>query len=62
MSCGIELKGPVTHDTLELESSRQIMGGTYVVVGTAEAWLNITYNYAITHRFSIMRTCWARME
>lgn len=46
MSYDIELCNPVTHKTLLLDTKHQMSGGTYVVGGTNEAWLNVTYNYA----------------
>lgn len=46
MSYDIHLADPVTGDTLELEAVHHMQGGTYAMGGTAEAWLNITYNYA----------------
>lgn len=45
MSYDISLCDPVTHETLEVDSPHQISGGNYVMGGTTEAWLNITYNY-----------------
>lgn len=41
----IRLTEPVGRNTIELDGAHQIGGGTYVVGGTTEAWLNITYNY-----------------
>lgn len=46
MSYDIELVHPVTKETLELDSTHQMRGGTYAVGGTHKAELNITYNYA----------------
>jgi len=46
MSYDICLKDPVTGDTLELEAPHHMRGGTYAMGGTAEAHLNVTYNYA----------------
>ena len=46
MSYDIELKHPITHETLVCEVAHHITGGTYAVGGTQEMWLNITYNYA----------------
>ena len=31
--------------TVELRHAHTIIGGTYALGGTSEAWLNITYNY-----------------
>ncbi len=45
MSYDVELKDPVTKETIEFESNHEIRGGTYAAYGTREAWLNITYNY-----------------
>ena len=46
MSYDIDLKDPITKETLEFDSAHQIKGGTYAIGGTTEASLNITYNYA----------------
>lgn len=46
MSYDIELKDPVTKETLVLEHPHFIQGGTYALNGTTEMWLNITYNYS----------------
>jgi hypothetical protein len=45
MSYSIALVDPVTRERLELDSPHQMRGGTYCVGGTAECWLNVTYNY-----------------
>lgn len=45
MSYDIELQHPITKQTLQLDSPHQMKGGTYVLGGTTEASLNITYNY-----------------
>lgn len=45
MSYDIRLVDPKTGETISLEEVHQYHGGTYQVGGTAEAWLNITYNY-----------------
>lgn len=50
MSYDIELKHPVTHETLVCEVAHHITGGTYAVGGTQEMWLNITYNYGRFYR------------
>lgn len=42
------LLDPVTKETIELENTHQIRGGTYAIGGTQEAWLNITWNYGNT--------------
>lgn len=46
MSYDIELKEPISGETIILETPHLIRGGTYAIGGTQEAWLNITYNYA----------------
>ena len=46
MSYDISLTDPVTKETLEMDTPHQMKGGTYALYGTAEMWLNITYNYA----------------
>lgn len=50
MSYDISLTHPVTKETLEVESTHYIRGGTYAMGGTKEAWLNITYNYGAIFR------------
>jgi len=46
MSYDIELKDPVTRETIEIEDAHFMRGGTYQLGGTKELWLSITYNYA----------------
>lgn len=46
MSYDIELKDPVTKETIEIEDAHFMQGGTYQVGGTKQLWLNITYNYS----------------
>lgn len=46
MSYDIELCEPGTDTVIEFDTPHQMCGGTYAVGGTAEAWLNITYNYS----------------
>lgn len=46
MSYDIELRHPVTGDTLQLDAPHHMRGGTYQVGGTTEARLSVTYNYA----------------
>ena len=46
MSYDICLKDPVSGETLLLEDTHQMRGGTYQAGGTTEAWLNVTYNYS----------------
>ena len=50
MSYDIRLCDPVTHETLEVESSHLMAGGTYALGGTTELWLNVTYNYGKHYR------------
>lgn len=50
MSYDIHLNDPVTKQTLELDDPHFMRGGTYVVGGTKELCLNITYNYACVFR------------
>lgn len=45
MSYDIKLCDPVTKETLETDTPHFIHGGMYVLNGTTELWLNITYNY-----------------
>jgi len=45
MSYDIDLVDPVTGETLELNESHHMRGGTYTV-GETRAHLNVTYNYA----------------
>lgn len=46
MSYDIRLICPVTRQTLHSETTHNMTGGTYVMGGTTELWLNITYNYS----------------
>lgn len=46
MSYDIELVDPVTRETLQLDSPHHMRGGTYCMGGSAEAHLNVTYNYS----------------
>ena len=46
MSYDISLLDPVTRDVLNADAPHQMIGGTYRPGGTAELWLNVTYNYA----------------
>lgn len=46
MSYDISLCDPVTHKTIEFDTKHMITGGNRVLGGTAEAWLNITWNYS----------------
>lgn len=51
MSHNIYLKDPISNEIIQFEKRHQIRGGNYVVGGTTEAWLNVTYNYS-THYFN----------
>ena len=55
MSYDISLTDPITGQTLQLDAPHHMRGGTYAVGGTAEARLNITYNYG-RHYCRIFRT------
>ena len=46
MSYDISLVDPVTKEALTMDAPHQMRGGIYAIGGTAEMWLNITYNYA----------------
>lgn len=46
MSYDISLLDPLTRNVLELDQPHHMRGGTYVLGGTTEAHLNVTYNYA----------------
>lgn len=48
MSYDVRLLDPVTRKTLHTDAPHDMRGGTYVVGGTTELWLNITYNYHAT--------------
>ena len=50
MSYDINLVDPVTKQVLELDSPHQMIGGIYVLGGTRECWLNVTYNYSESFR------------
>lgn len=39
--------------TVEFESNHDLVGGTYQLGGTRNAWLNITYNYS-PHFYRVM--------
>ena len=45
MSYDIELRHPVTGETLQLDEPHHMRGGTYQAGGTTDAHLNVTYNY-----------------
>lgn len=46
MSYDICLCDPVTLEVLHTDHLHHMAGGTYVLGGTSEMWLNITYNYS----------------
>lgn len=46
MSYDISLLDPVTKKTIQFDNEHRVIGGTYALGGTTEAWLNITYNYS----------------
>lgn len=46
MGYDIRLIDPVTKKTIEFDSPHQMKGSMYVVGGTTEAWLSVTYNYS----------------
>ena len=46
MSYDISLTDPVTHETLQGDHKHLMRGGTYIVDGTYDMWLNVTYNYS----------------
>lgn len=52
MSYDISLTDPVTGETLRLDATHHMRGGTYAVGGTTEAHLNVTWNYA-THYYRV---------
>jgi len=46
MSYDIALHEPVTGDVIELDDTHHIKGSNYVIGGTRDAWLSVTYNYS----------------
>lgn len=46
MSYDIHLLEPVSRKVIQLDAAHHMQGGTCVMGGTCEAWLNVTYNYA----------------
>lgn len=50
MSWDVELVDPVSKETLECDALHFIQGGNYVMGGTKDMWLNITYNYGKIYR------------
>lgn len=47
MSYDISLREPTTGDVVQFDAPHHMKGGTYAIGGTTEAWLNITFNYAL---------------
>ena len=47
MSYDIELVCPVSNEVLKLDTVHDMRGGTYILGGTKECSLNITYNYGV---------------
>ena len=45
MSYDIHLEHPVTKEVLHADTKHELRGGTYVIGGTTELSLNVTYNY-----------------
>lgn len=55
MSYDINLTDPVTHEVIEFSEPHFMRGGTYVIGGTTECWLNVTYNYAkFYYRYDVL--------
>lgn len=50
MSYDIELKSPVSGETILLDNPHLMGGGIRAAGGTREAWLNVTYNYSEWYR------------
>jgi hypothetical protein len=50
LSYDIDLVDPITKKVLELDEPHDITGGTYVLGGTKELSLNITWNYGVHYR------------
>ena len=46
MSYDVYLEDPTTGSTVEFAEPHHSRGDTYVLGGTKEAWLNVTYNYS----------------
>jgi len=46
MSYDTYLLDPATKDVIQFDEPHQMAGGTHVLGGTKDAWLNITYNYS----------------
>lgn len=45
MSYDIYLNEPDSGETIVFDKAHDISGGTFVMGGSNEAWLNVTYNY-----------------
>ena len=54
MSWDISLTDRVTGEVLHSDSPHMMRGGTFMLGGTTELWLNITYNYS---KFIIVIPC-----
>ena len=50
MSYWVSLRDPVTGRILNMDRLHEMKGGTYILGGTIEAELNITYNYSARFR------------
>ncbi|MEY4933521.1 MAG: hypothetical protein RLZZ403_1841 [Pseudomonadota bacterium] len=50
MSYDIRLIDHETGKTVEFDQPHELRGGTYMMGGTREAWLNVTYNYVNFYR------------
>ena len=46
MSYDITIVNKHTHEPAHAKEKHSLNGGTYIIGGTDELWLNITYNYA----------------
>ena len=46
MSWDISLTDRVTGEVLHSDAPHMMRGGTFMLGGTTELWLNITYNYS----------------
>ena len=50
MSWDVSLTDRVTGEVLHSDSPHMMRGGTFMLGGTTELWLNITYNYSKIYR------------
>ena len=50
MSYDISLRNPKTDEVLEAPEKHFMYGGNYVLGGTKDLWLNVTYNYGEIYR------------